>query len=94
MDWDVVELSALFRDIRERFAGPDAEKMVWAFERALDAARIDDHLLDYLLVAVVCLAAHAQHETPRTVLEQVFRRSVSDDEWRDRYAPLLGPHAV
>jgi hypothetical protein len=64
--------------------------MVWAFERALATARIDEHLLDYLLVAVVCLVAHAQSETPRTVLEQVFRRSVSDDEWRERYAPLLG----
>jgi hypothetical protein len=90
MDWDAIELSALFGHIRERFVGSDGEKMVWAFERALDAARIDEHLLDYLLVAVVCLVAHAQSETPRAVLEQVFRRSVSDDEWRDRYAPLLG----
>ena len=90
MDWDALELSALFDDIRERAVGPDAEKMVWAFERALAAARIDEHLLDYLVVAVVCLVAHAQAETPRTVLEQVFRRAVPDDEWRDRYAPLLG----
>ena len=85
-----MELSALFGHIRERFSGADAEKMVWAFERALDTARIDEQLLDYLLVAVVCLVARAQEDTPRTVLEQVFRRSVSDEEWRDRYAPLLG----
>jgi hypothetical protein len=89
MDWDTLEFSALFGHIRERFAESDAEKMVWAFERALDTARIDEHLLDYLLVAVVCLVARAQGDTPRSVLEQVFRRSVSDDEWRDRYAPLL-----
>lgn len=90
MDWDALELSVLFEDIRDRFGGPDAEKMVWAFERALETARIDEHLLDYLHVAVVCLVAHSRNETPRTVLEQVFRRSVSDDEWRDRYARLLG----
>jgi hypothetical protein len=90
MDWDTIDLSPLIGDIRDRFLGPDAEKMVWAFERALATARIDEHLLDYLLVAVVCMVAHAQGETPRTVLEQVFRRSVSDDEWRNRYAPLLG----
>jgi hypothetical protein len=90
MDWDAIDLSTLIADIRDRFLGPDAEKMVWAFERALATARIDEHLLDYLLVAVVCLVAHGRSETPRTVLEQVFRRSVSDDEWRERYAPLLG----
>jgi hypothetical protein len=90
MDWDVIDLSGLIEDIRDRFLGPDAEKMVWAFERALATARIDEHLLDYLLVAVVCLVAHAHSETPRAVLEQVFRRSVSDEEWRERYAPLFG----
>jgi hypothetical protein len=90
MDWHAVELEPLFGHIRERFTGPEAEKMVWAFERALETARIDEQLLDYLLVAVVCLVARAQEDTPRTVLEQVFRRSVSDEEWRDRYAPLLG----
>ena len=90
MEWDAIELSALFGDIRQRFAGPDAERMIWAFERALETARLDERLLDYVLVATVCLVAHAQSETPRTVLEQVFRRSVSDEEWRSRYAPLLG----
>jgi hypothetical protein len=89
MDWDTVDPSALFDEIRERFLGPDAERMVWAFERALAAARVDPHLLDYLLVASACLVAHAEQVTPRTVLEQYFRRSVADDEWRDRYAPLL-----
>jgi hypothetical protein len=90
MDWDAVDPSALFEQIRAHFRGPDAERMIWSFERALDAARIDEHLLDYLLVASACLVAHAQRVTPRTVLEQYFRRAVPDDEWRDRYAPLLG----
>jgi hypothetical protein len=89
MDWDSFDLSALADFIRERFAGHDAEKMIWSFEHALTAARVDPHLLDYLLAAAVCLIAHAECETPRTVLEQVFRRSVTDHEWRHRYAPLL-----
>jgi hypothetical protein len=90
MDWDKLDLSALFEQIRERSMGHDAEKMIWAFERALETARIDEHLLDHLLVAAACLIAQAQSVTPRTVLEQYFRRAVPDDEWRDRYAPLLG----
>lgn len=90
MDWDAFEVRVLSEHIRERFPGHDAEKMIWAFERALGTARIEEDLLDYLLVAVVCLVAHAQGDTPRTVLEQVFRRAVADDEWRRHYAPLLG----
>ena len=89
MDWDNVDPSPLFEEIRGRFLGPDAERMVWAFERALEAARVDAHLLDYLLVATACLVAHAEKVTPRTVLEQYFRRAVPDEDWRDRYAPLL-----
>jgi hypothetical protein len=89
MEWDTFDLSALADYIRERSTAQDAEKMIWSFEHALAAARVDSHLLDYLLVAAVCLIAHGERETPRTVLEQVFRRSVTDDEWRHRYAPLL-----
>jgi hypothetical protein len=90
MEWDTLDLSALFEQIRERFPGHDAEKMIWAFERTLDTARIDEHLLDYLLVAAACLIAQAQDLTPRSVFEHYFRRAVPDKEWRDRYAPLLG----
>jgi hypothetical protein len=43
--------------------------MIWSFEHALAAARVDPHLLDYLLVAAVCLIARAQRETPRAVLD-------------------------
>jgi hypothetical protein len=89
MDWDNVDPSPLFDEIRERFLGPDAEKMVWAFERALEAARVDPHLLDCVLVASACLVAHAEQVTPRTVFEQYFRRAVPDEDWRDRYGPLL-----
>jgi hypothetical protein len=89
MDWDSFDLSALAEYIREGFAAHDAEKMIWSLEHALTAARIDPHLLDYLLAAAVCLVARAERETPRTVLDQVFRRSVTDDEWRHCYEPLL-----
>lgn len=73
-------------------SGPasDAERSVsvWAFERAL-VARIDGDLLRHLLVACVCLVAHEEGETPRAVLERLFRRAVSDREWQEEFAPLL-----
>jgi hypothetical protein len=46
--------------------------------------------MGHLLVACVCLVAHAEGETPRTVLEHRFRRAVSDAEWREHFATLLG----
>lgn len=89
MDWNALDTDRLFDVIRERGPMSDAERSVWAFERALVAARIDGSLLRHLLVACVCLVAHEEGETPRTVLDRVFRRSVSDGEWRDQYAPLF-----
>jgi len=71
-----------------RFRLPPAT--VGAFSRAFEVARVDEQLLEHLLVAAACLVAQTQDVTPRGVFEQFFRRSVSDDEWRDRYAPLLG----
>lgn len=89
MNWNAVDPEPLFQAIRERGPASDAERSVWAFERALVAARIDGELLRHLLVACVCLVAHEEGETPRTVLERLFRRSVSDQEWLEDYAPLL-----
>jgi hypothetical protein len=89
VDWDTVELEALFDAIRARGGTVDGERMVWALERALSVARIDPELLRYLLVASVCLVAYEDGESPRTVLDQLFRRAVSDAEWRDRYEPLV-----
>ncbi len=68
---------AALRCIRERGPLSDSERSVWAFERALLAARIDASLLRHLLVACVCLVAHEEGETPRTVLERVVARSVT-----------------
>lgn len=87
---DQLDPTALFDAIRERGPAADAERTIFAFERALELARIDSDLLEHLLVACTCLLAHDREESPRTILEQVFRRSVSDREWRTRYLPLLG----
>lgn len=89
MDWSTLDAEPLFDVIRKRGPQADAERSVWAFERALSAARIDVSLLNHLLIACVCLVAHEEGETPRTVLEGMFRRAVSDREWREQYAPLF-----
>jgi hypothetical protein len=89
MEWQDVEPERLFDAVRSRGAAPDAERTVWAFERALAVARLDPELLRHLLVASVCLVAYEEGKSPRVVLEELFRRSVSDSEWRDRFEPLL-----
>jgi hypothetical protein len=89
LDWDRLDLEALADELRATLPPADAEKMVWAFEQALAVARIDGDLLRYLLAAVASLLARAEESSPRDVFEAFFRRSVSDDEWRDRYARLL-----
>jgi hypothetical protein len=88
-NWDELDLEALEQELRNTLPAAEAEKMIWAFERALLAARIDDDLLRYLLAATASLLAAAEASTPRAVFEAYFRRSVSDEEWRDRYAELL-----
>ncbi len=90
VDWHDFDLERLAERLRMRRSGPDAEKTVWAFERALDVARVDAELLDYLLTAVVCLIARANEEaTPRDILETYFRRAPSDARWREELRPLL-----
>jgi hypothetical protein len=89
MDWDEFDPKRLFALIRQRGPASDAERSVWAFEKALEAARIDGELHRHLLVACVCLVAHEEGETPRTVLERVFRRAVDDREWREDFEPLF-----
>jgi hypothetical protein len=89
MDWDRLELDDLVRELRENVGGPDGEKMIWAFEQAIRVARIDPELLEYMLAAVVCLLARSSAASPRAVLEDFFRRSITDQEWRERYLPLF-----
>jgi hypothetical protein len=88
-NWDDFDLRALEQELRKALPAPEAEKMVWAFERALSVAKIDGDLLRYLLAASASLLAGAEASTPRAVFEAFFRRSVSDEEWRERYGPLL-----
>jgi hypothetical protein len=89
IDWHQFELDELADELRKTRPGPDAERMIWAFERALGAARIDGELLEYLLAACTCLLAAAGERSPRDVLEDYFRRSVPDEAWRDRYLQLF-----
>ena len=89
MDWEKFDLSRLADELRTSSPGPDAEKMVWGFERALQVARLDPDLLDYVLAAAVCLVARRDECSPRDVLETFFRRSIPDHVWRSRYLPLF-----
>jgi hypothetical protein len=89
IDWETLDLDRLKSELRESAGGADVEMTIWAFEEALRVARLDQHLLGYLLVASVCLLARAEASSPRAVLEAFFRRSVSDEEWREKYVRLL-----
>jgi hypothetical protein len=89
LDWNELDLETLTRELRATLPPSEAEKMVWAFEQALAAARLDGDLLRYLLAATATLLARAEESSPRTVFEDFFRRSVSDDDWRERYVDLI-----
>ena len=89
VDWHSIDLEELTRELRGNLNGPDADKLVWAFERAVEVARTDDDLLSYLAVAILCLLARLDESSPRSVLEAFFRQSVSDEAWRRTYLPLF-----
>ena len=89
VDWHAFELRPLAEAIRRDLRAEEAERMLWAFEHALQAARVDPCLLDHLLVACTCLIARSHETAPREILDQFFRRAAPDDVWRHRYRPLL-----
>jgi hypothetical protein len=89
VDWNSFDVEGLTRELRGHLNGPDADKLIWAFEEAVEVARIDDQLLSYLVVASLCLLARVDESSPRAVLEAFFRRSVSDEDWRRTYLPLF-----
>jgi hypothetical protein len=89
LDWNEVSLEALADELRATLPPAEAEKMLWAFEQVLAVARIDPDLLRYHLAAVASLVARGEGSSPRAVFEAFFRRSVSDEDWHDRYAGLL-----
>jgi hypothetical protein len=88
-NWHQLDLKALQEELRRALPASEAEKMIWAFEQALSVARIEGDLLRYLLAAAASLIARAEESSPRAVFEAYFRRSVTDEEWRDRYSGLL-----
>jgi len=90
MDWLRVDFEGLVDELHATNAPADAERMVRAFEELLQLVRVERELLPSLLAAAVSLTASVEGSSPRTVLEQWFRRSVTDEVWRERYRPLFG----
>ena len=84
-NWDELDLEALEQKLRNTLPPAEAEKMIWC-SRAPSVARVDGDLLRYLLGVVASLVDARTTPTPRAVFEAYFRRSVTDEEWRDRYA--------
>jgi hypothetical protein len=89
VNWHDADTSELFETIRRQSPPAEAEQLVWALERVIGGAKVDPALLDHLAVAAICLLAYRDEETPRTIIERLFRRAVDDDRWRDDYASLL-----
>lgn len=89
LDWHELDLEALAAELRRSLPPAEAERMVFAFERALAVARVDGDLLRHLLAATASLLARAEGTSPRSVLAAFYRRSVSDEDWHDRYAGLI-----
>jgi hypothetical protein len=89
INWHQLDLEALTSELRANLSPEEAERMIWAFEHAVGVARTDGDLLRYLFAATAALIARVEDSSPRTIFEAYFRRSVSDDEWRDRYARLI-----
>lgn len=89
LNWHELDLEALAAELRSTLPPAEAEKMIWAFDQAVGVARIEGDLLRYLLAATAALIARVEDSSPRTIFEAFFRRSISDDEWRDRYAGLI-----
>jgi hypothetical protein len=94
VDWNELDLTALARQLRRGRREREAERLLVAFEHALELARADEAFLDELLTAVVCLLAHAEGMTPRDVLETCFRRAMPDTRWRAELAPLLAEPGI
>ncbi len=89
VDWNELDLTALASQLRRGRRQHEAERMIVAFEHARELARADEAFLDDLLVAVVCLLAHAHGTTPRDVLERVLQARHAGRRWQVDLAPLL-----
>jgi len=51
VDWEGFTLERLVAELRDDLSGPDADRMIFAFEEALRLARTDEELLPHLLAA-------------------------------------------
>ena len=89
VDWSTFDVASLTGKLRPGLRAAEHSKLEWAFEEAVEVARTDPDLLGFLLVSVVCLLARVHETTPRSVLETFFCRSVTDEEWREKYLPLF-----
>jgi hypothetical protein len=89
VDWDAFDLEPLIGELRRACGAAEAERMIFAFERAIGVARVDPELLSHLFAATACLLARTEGVSPRSVLETHFRRAVSDDDWQRSYLPLF-----
>ena len=89
INWELVDLEPLRAELRETLPGPEAERMIYAFDEAIrwpESTRICSTACSPPQCASV---PSPTARTPRHVLEDFFRRSVSDEEWRGRYLELL-----
>jgi hypothetical protein len=89
VNWDEFDLERLASGLETKLGKREADRMTCAFTEALRVAKRDENLLGYLLVSVVCLLARLHSCSPRDVLETVFRRAITDEEWRQTYLPLF-----
>ena len=89
IDWRAFDVAQLTGELRRGLSPREQSQLQWAFEEAIEVARTDTELLGFLLVAVVLLLARLHETTPRSVLETFFRRSITDEEWRQKVLPLL-----
>ena len=89
MNWSEIDLEGLVDELHATNARRGGAHGA-GFEEVLRLVRDDPELLPSLLAAGVSLLAYDEGSSPRTVLEQWFRRSVPDEVWRERYLPLFG----
>ena len=89
VEWEEIDLTALAQQLRRGRKEIEAERMIVAFEHCVELAKADEAFLDDVLVAVVCLLAHSHEKTPRDVLDECFKRAMTDTRWHADLAPLL-----
>ena len=88
-DWDTFDLGKLASELREDPGGAEGERMIWAFEEASASRARGTICFPTSSPRRPACSRGRRSRLPRTVLEGFFRRSASDETWRDRYLPLF-----